>query len=92
MSRFALGGVPAGKVTMTSRANYPTLVLMTSVVAALLVSAPPASAQANCQEAGSLVRCETNGSVSIKAVPGTRAPNVADTIPRNNRTGIILSW
>ena len=77
---------------MTSRANYPTVVLMTSVLAALVISAPSASAQATCQEAGSLVRCETNGSVSIKAVPGTRAPNVADTIPRNNRTGVILSW
>jgi len=46
-----------------------------------------------CQDAGSVTRCQTNGSVSIKAVPGTRAPNVAESIPRgNNRSGIILSW
>lgn len=77
---------------MTSQTKYPIVMLMMSAFAALAVSAPTASAQATCQEVGTLVRCETNGSVSIKAVPGTRAPNVTDSIPRNNRSGIILSW
>jgi hypothetical protein len=67
------------------------LLVATSVVAVSLVSAPLAGAQATCRETGGLVRCETNGSVSIKAVPTTVAPNVAETIPRN-RTGIVLSW
>ena len=61
--------------------------------AAVLATAPLAGAQPTCNEAGTLVRCETNGSVSIKSVPGTRAPNVADQIPRNNnRSGIVLTW
>ncbi len=78
---------------MTNSMTYPIATLVASAVAAALVSAPLASAQATCQEAGSLVRCETNGSVSIKTVPATRAPNVADTIPRNNnRSGIVLTW
>lgn len=60
---------------------------------AALAMAPLAAAQPTCQEAGSVVRCQTNGSVSIKSVPGTRAPNVADQIPRNNnRSGIVLTW
>lgn len=60
---------------------------------AALAMAPLADAQPTCQEAGSVVRCQTNGSVSIKSVPGTRAPNVADQIPRNNnRSGIVLTW
>lgn len=30
---------------------------------------------------------------ALKAIPGTRAPNVAESIPRGtNRSGIILSW
>ncbi|BBY75685.1 hypothetical protein MPRF_25840 [Mycolicibacterium parafortuitum] len=77
---------------MTRWAKYVMTALTAGAAGVLLGSAPTAAAQATCQEAGSLVRCQTNGSVSIKAVPGTRAPNVADTIPRNNRTGLILSW
>ncbi len=78
---------------MTHRAKYPILMLVTSGVAAALISAPVAGAVPTCKDAGSVTRCQTNGSVSIKAVPGTRAPNVAESIPRgNNRSGIILSW
>ena len=78
---------------MPSFWKYASAALIASGVAAGLVSAPTATAQATCQEAGGLTRCETNGSVSIKTVPGTRAPNVADTIPRNNnRSGIVLTW
>ncbi|AFM18905.1 hypothetical protein Mycch_4188 [Mycolicibacterium chubuense NBB4] len=77
---------------MTSRWTITTTALTASAIVASLLAAPTAAAQATCQEAGSIVRCETNGSVSIKAVPGTRAPNVVESIPRNNRTGIVLSW
>ena len=71
--------------------TYPLAALMAG--SALFASVPSAAAQATCQEAGGLVRCETNGSVSIKTVPGTRAPSVADQIPRNNnRSGIVLTW
>ena len=78
---------------MTIRGVCAKALLLTSVVAVPLISAPGAGAQPTCQDAGSHVRCQTNGSVSIKAVPTTLAPNVADTIPRgNNRTGIVLSW
>ena len=73
--------------------RYLKVLLVPGVAAAGLMSAPVASA-ATCQDAGSITRCETSGSVSIKAVPGTRAPNVADTIPRGNRRGpgIVLTW
>ncbi len=68
-------------------------VLLAGVIAASLIAAPVAHARQTCHDAGSHVRCETNGSVSIKAVPTTRAPHVSDTIGRNNnRSGIVLSW
>lgn len=80
---------------MSSCGRYVRILLVPSVAAAALMVAPVAGAQATCKEAGSLTRCETSGSVSIKAVPGTRAPNVTDSIPRgNNRRGpgIVLTW
>jgi len=78
---------------MSNRATLTAAAVIAGAIAATLVSAPSAVAQPTCHEAGSLVRCETNGSVSIKAVPGTRAPNVVDTIPRDNdRSGIQLTW
>lgn len=78
---------------MNQYAKYPTVLFIGSAVVAALISAPTANAVPTCQDAGSVTRCQTNGSVSIKAVPGTRAPNVAESIPRgNNRSGIILSW
>lgn len=78
---------------MTHRMKYPAALVAVGTVTVALISAPTAGAAPTCQDAGSVVRCQTNGSVSIKAVPGTRAPNVAESIPRgNNRSGIILSW
>ncbi|WP_431239710.1 hypothetical protein ACQ86B_08945 [Mycolicibacterium aichiense] len=69
-------------------------VLTTAVVAASLVSAPVAGARQTCHDAGSHVMCETSGSVSIKAVPQTRAPNVSEITPnvRDRRRGIVWSW
>ena len=57
---------------MTSRGK--SALVMASLVVAAVVSAPVASARPNCQEAGVKTICQTNGSVSFKAVPGTRAP------------------
>ena len=77
---------------MTTSRDCLLGVALTSLIAVALISAPQAGATATCHDAGSVTRCETNGSVSIKTVPSTRAPNVVDTIPRNNRSGIVLSW
>jgi hypothetical protein len=69
-------------------------VLLVGVIAASLILAPVADARQTCQEAGSVVRCETNGSVSIKAVPTQRAPHVGEITPRRERrnSGIILNF
>ncbi len=82
----------SGSAIVTIRGACMTVMLAVSTVAVQLISAPAAVAQSTCQDAGSHIRCQTNGSVSIKAVPTTLAPNVADVIPRNNRSGIVLSW
>ena len=51
--------------------------LMAGAAALSLLSAPVSSARPNCIDNGSGTRrCETNGSVSIKAVPQTSASNV----------------
>ncbi len=67
--------------------------LLATVVVASLISAPVASARQTCHDAGGVVRCETSGSVSLKATPEARAPHVgqinADT---NRRRGLIWSW
>jgi hypothetical protein len=68
-------------------------VLLVGVIAASLISAPIAQARQTCHDAGSFVRCETSGSVSIKTVPTTRAPHAGQGWPSNRgRSGIILSW
>ena len=68
--------------------------LPVAVLVASLISAPMAGAQPTCQEAGSLVRCETSGSVSIKAVPQSRAPHVGAITPgrRARGPGLVWSW
>lgn len=58
-----------------------------------LVSAPVASARQTCHDAGTVVRCETSGSVSLKATPEARAPHVGQINgDRNRRRGISWSW
>ena len=60
---------------------------------ASLVSAPVAGARQTCHDAGSVVRCETSGSVSLKATPEARAPHVGQINgDRNSRRGIVWSW
>ena len=48
--------------------------LLASLAALLGVSAPAADALPSCQESGTTSTCRTNGSVAIKARPGTVAP------------------
>ncbi|CAN5274036.1 hypothetical protein BH11ACT6_BH11ACT6_50830 [soil metagenome] len=68
-------------------------VLLVGAIAASLISAPIAEARQTCHDAGSITRCETSGSVSIKAVPSTRAPQAGQAWPSNRgRSGLILSW
>ena len=57
--------------TMT-RTKATTLVVGLAVMAGIL--APVASARPTCQDSATKTICQTNGSVSIKARPGTTAP------------------
>jgi hypothetical protein len=75
---------------MFSRNTYALIPV--AVVAASLFMAPTAGAMPTCQDAGSHVRCESSGSVSIKAVPQTRAPHVGEITPDRRRRGIVWSW
>lgn len=52
----------------------PALMVAGMAAVAALVSAPGAQARPSCQDAGVKTICQTNGSVSIKARPGTTAP------------------
>lgn len=62
-----------GKYIMTGRSKAATaLVAGLAVVAG--VSAPSAAARPTCQDTATKTICQTNGSVSIKARPGTTAP------------------
>lgn len=96
MSRNSVDRILGGNEgAMTVRNKYVNSLLLASAVVGALISAPVASAVPTCQDGGSVTRCETSGSVSIKAVPTPRAPTVADinNNQRNrNRSGIVLSW
>lgn len=48
--------------------------LIAGLAVAAFVAAPVAQARPTCQDAGVKTICQTNGSVSIKARPGTTAP------------------
>lgn len=69
--------------------------LMAGLMVTTLMSAPSAVARPTCTEAGGGTRCETNGSVSIKAVPQTRAPNAGMGMIGGiggMRRGMIWGW
>ncbi len=69
--------------------------LMAALMVTTLLSAPSAAARPTCNEAGGVTRCETNGSVSIKAVPQTRAPNAGMGMIGGIggvRRGMIWGW
>ncbi len=57
---------------MSSPAKAATLLVGLAVAAGLC--APNAAARPTCQDAATKTVCQTNGSVSIKARPGTVAP------------------
>jgi hypothetical protein len=57
---------------MNGRAT--TVALLAGLVVAAGVSAPVAGARPTCQQTDFKSVCQTNGSVSIKARPGTVAP------------------
>lgn len=48
--------------------------LLAGLAAVAVVVAPGADARRTCHETGGATLCQTNGSVSIKAVPQTTAP------------------
>lgn len=60
-----------GERHMTSWRNAAMLMVSLAVVAG--VSAPAADAQRSCHDSFTTSTCETNGSVAIKARPGTVA-------------------
>ena len=49
-------------------------VLVAGLAVAMGISAPVASARPTCQDTNTKTICQTNGSVSITARPGTTAP------------------
>jgi hypothetical protein len=57
---------------MTIRRKSALVMVSLAVMAG--VFAPAADALPNCQDSGTTSTCQTNGSVSIKARPGTVAP------------------
>lgn len=63
---------PGREELMTGRSKATLLVAGLAVVAG--VSAPTAVARISCQSTDFKSICQTNGSVSIKARPGTLAP------------------
>ena len=68
-ARFSIGKV---KQHMTHRKT--SVLVMASVVVVGGIAMPSADARPNCQSSDFQTVCQTNGSVSIKARPGTVAP------------------
>ncbi|MUL46622.1 hypothetical protein FZI85_11065 [Mycobacterium sp. CBMA293] len=78
---------------MTTIRGKSCLLLAGLLLAVSFVSAPAAGARQTCHDAGDVVRCETSGSVSLKATPQARAPHVGQINgDRNRRGGITWSW
>lgn len=63
---------PKGKTTMTDRRMLA--ILTAGLTVAAMISAPTAGARPTCRNTGTSTICESNGSVSIAATPGTKAP------------------
>lgn len=59
---------------MFASGRAAAVALMAGLVVAAGVAAPTAGARPTCQETEFKKSCQTNGSVSIKARPGTTAP------------------
>ena len=63
---------PKGRATVITRSK--SALFMVGVTAVSLINAPVADARPTCQSTDTMSICQTNGSVSIKARPGTVAP------------------
>jgi hypothetical protein len=48
--------------------------LLAGLAAVAVVAAPAADARRTCHDTGGSTICQTNGSVSVKAIPTTTAP------------------
>lgn len=80
-----------GEIRMKLRGKGALLAV--GLMALTVLVAPSADARPTCNEAGGVTRCETNGSVSIKAVPQTRAPNAGMIGGIGGmRRGMIWGW
>lgn len=71
---------------MTFNKHSTTAVLLGLVVAAG-ISTPAASARDNCEDQGTHTVCQTNGSVSIKAVPDAKGSGLPDPSQRVGSQG-----
>lgn len=67
-----------GKHTMT--AHRTVAFAVAGLTAVSLFSAPIAGARPTCQETNTKKVCNTNGSTSIKAKPGTLAPPATNPV------------
>ena len=71
-ARYTRTSARKGIYTMTVAVKAAAL--MAGLVVAAGFSAPVAGARPTCQDTATKTICQTNGSVSIKARPGTTAP------------------
>ncbi|MDH6247419.1 hypothetical protein [Mycobacterium sp. OTB74] len=74
---------------MTKRSRYQAAVLVMSVAAAGAIWIPVAGAgvRPTCEDEGTYAVCETNGSVSVKAVPEARGSGNPDPSQRVGSQG-----
>lgn len=75
---------------MTTRRAAALLTVILATSAGFF--APAASALPSCQDSGTTSTCQTNGSVSIKARPGTVAPPANQVGIRWGGSGVSLNF
>ena len=66
--------ISIGKVKQHMAHRRTSVLVMASAVVVAGIAMPAADARPNCQSSDFQTVCQTNGSVSIKARPGTVAP------------------
>ena len=69
-----------------TKSGRTTAVLLAGLMVTSIMSAPVAVARPTCQDNGSLQRCDTRGSTSIKAVPQTTAGSLNAGPPGRRRS------
>lgn len=72
---------------MMSRNRYHAAVLLAGLTVLGGVSVPIAGAQPACRDGIGHVKCETNGSVSIRAVPDAKGSGLPDPSSRIGSQG-----